>query len=207
MSFSADDFLAGFLNLLPRGPVWPRDPSSVQVQALSSLMPTWARLAGRDENLLVDAFPTTTVELLPEWESTLGLPDPCAGASPTLSQRQNQVTARFEDAGGQTIAHFISFAATLGYAITVTEFTPRRFGAQFGTPMYGTAWASAWQVNVPSITIAYRKFGDLFGEPYAAWGNQVLSCELNRIKPAHTALIFSLGETWDTWNPDANPLQ
>lgn len=192
MPYSADDFLAAFQGLLPTGPVWPRDPDAVQTQALAALMPTWARLAARDENLLVDAFPQTTVELLPEWEASLGLPDPCAGESPLLSDRRNQVVARFAGNGGQSEAYFISFAAALGYAITITQFRPRRFGDRFGTPMRGAAWAYAWQVNAATKPVTYRQFGSsLFGEPYSTFGSTVLQCELDRIKPAHTVLIFS----------------
>ena len=192
MAYSSADFLAAFQALLPRGAAWSRDPASVQSRTLATLMPTWARLAARDENLVVDAFPATTVELLPEWEKSLGLPDPCAGESALLEERRAQVVARFAATGGQSVGYFVSFAATLGYAITVTEFAPRRFGQVFGTPFYGPDWAYAWQVNAPTFTVAYRQFGSsLFGEPYASWGSTVLQCELQRLKPAHTILIFS----------------
>jgi uncharacterized protein YmfQ (DUF2313 family) len=50
---------------------------------LSGFTPAFERLTARANNLLIDAFPGSTYELLPEWEATLGLPDPCAGEAPT----------------------------------------------------------------------------------------------------------------------------
>ena len=193
MAFSSSDFLSAFQALLPRGAVWPREPEAVQTQALAALMPTWSRLAERDENLLVDAFPATTDELLPEWEASLGLPDPCAGESPTIQQRQAQVLARFAGAGGQSIAYLTSFAAQLGFAITIQQFAPARAGLlRAGQPAYGTAWAFAWQVTTAgTTTVRFRAGASAAGEPLGSWESAVLQCELQRLGPAHTTVIFA----------------
>ncbi|MDN8077372.1 DUF2313 domain-containing protein [Burkholderia vietnamiensis] len=147
-------------------------------------------------NLLVDAFPATAVQLLPEWESALGLPDPCAGESPTLAGRQQQVVARFTNSGGQSIPYFIAFAKTLGYSVTATEFTPFRVGQQaMGSPVANQDWAFVWRINAPAETITYFSAGQsAVGEPLAIWGSNVLECELSAIKPAHTILNFSYGQ-------------
>lgn len=188
------DFLGALQALLPRGPIWPRDQDAVQTQTLRSLAPTFTRLVARAAHLLDDAFPVQPVELLPEWEATLGLPDPCAGPSPTLQVRQQQVAARFAAGGGQSIPYITQFAASLGYAITITEFTTWKFGMAFGQPLQAEAWAHAWQVNAPGFTLRQFSFGrDAFGDPFAAWDNNVLQCELQRIAPAHTMVIFSYG--------------
>lgn len=179
---------------LPRGRVWPaRDNlNCVQAQTLAPLMDTYSRLAARDAHLLVDAFPQTAYELLPEWEYTLGLPDPCAGTSPTLQQRQQQVVARLTARGGQSIDYFINFAASLGYPITITQFAPFRVGQTVGQSLNGEAWAFAWQINAPTFTVEQFRVGrDTVGEPLANWGNTVLQCEMNRLKPAQTTLLFS----------------
>lgn len=190
--FTADDFVGAFQALLPRGRVWPRDPAAQQTQLFDGLAPSCANLAARANDLLVDAFPASTEELLPEWEETVGLPDPCAGLSPTIDQRRAQVVARFIASGGQSVAYFTAVAEALGYSITITQFAPFRFGARFGEPLCGDAWANVWQVNAPTFSIDYFQFGSSgFGEPFAYWSNNVLQCELNRLKPAHTLLLFS----------------
>lgn len=190
--FTAADYLASFLAMLPRGRAWPRDADTIMVQQLAKLTPTWARLDARAQNLIVDGFPSTTVEMLPEWEASLGLPDPCAGESPTLQARRAQVVARFIGQGGQSIPYFIAFAAALGYSITTTEYAPFRAGySRAGDPVNGQDWAFALAFNAPLNTITWFSAGlSAAGEPLAAWGNAVLECELRRIAPAHTVPLF-----------------
>jgi uncharacterized protein YmfQ (DUF2313 family) len=165
----------------------------VQTQTLQTLVATFQRLTARGAYLLTDAFPPTADELLPEWEASLGLPDPCAGESPTIALRQAQVTARISAGGGQSIAYFVNFAKTLGYDITIEQFSPFRVGVStVGSPLYGDAWAFAWQVNAPQFSISYFSTGiSAVGEPLATWGNTVLQCELRRLAPAHTTVIFN----------------
>lgn len=172
--FNAADFLVALQNLLPRGLVWPRESTATLTKFISGLAPTYARLAARDNLLLMEALPSSTTELLPEWEATLGLPDPCAGPAPTIEQRRDQVVARFANSGGQSAVFFIAYALTLGYVITITTYTPYTFGMPFGLAMTGEAWAYAWTVNAP----------------LAAADNLVLECEFERLKPAHTIVNF-----------------
>ncbi|MGS1033322.1 putative phage tail protein [Burkholderia glumae] len=138
-------------------------------------------------------FPSTAVELLPEWEAALGLPDPCAGESPSLAQRQAQVVARFTNNGGASIAYFVNYAKTLGFDIGISEFTPFRAGQQAAGDSCGEeGWAHTWRINAPSTTINYfRASASTAGEPLATWGNSVLLCEMNTLKPAHTLVIVA----------------
>lgn len=189
--FTDEDFLGGLQELLPTGPVWPRDSDATQTQALLPLVQGYTRNSQHAADLLADAFPIAPVELLPEWEETLGLPDPCAGDEPTLQARQQQVAARFIASGGQSVAYYIAVAKALGYDITITQYTPARFGQPLGNPLAGPDWAFAWLVTAPGFTIKYFTLGrDTLGEPFSSWTNTILQCELQRIAPAHTILIF-----------------
>jgi uncharacterized protein YmfQ (DUF2313 family) len=192
-NYTAADFLKALQGLMPRGRVWPRDPDAVQTQVLSGLAPSYARATARANYLLVDAFPATTYELLPEWESTLGLPDPCAGVAPTIAQRQAQVLARFVGVGGPTIQSLTAFAANLGYTVTINQFVEARAGQlHAGDPCNGTAWSYAWQINAPLNTVTIALAGAMAaGDPLASWGNAVLECEMKAVMPAHTIPIFS----------------
>jgi len=116
-----DDFLAGLQRLLPRGRAWSRDPDSVMTQFLAGIAVAQAQAHARQINLLMDAFPASTVELLPEWEASEGLPDPCTGVNASFDRRRQQVVARFIDPGGQTIDHFVMQAARLGVTVNIAE--------------------------------------------------------------------------------------
>jgi len=192
-NFKAADFLAAMQALLPRGRVWPRDPDTVQSKVLSGLAPSYERQTARANYLLVDAFPSTTYELLPEWESTLGLPDPCAGAAPTIPQRRQQVIARLITTGGASIPLLTAFAASLGYTVTITQFTQARAGMlRAGQPVNGYDWNFAWKITAPLNTVVRAVAGAMAaGDPLASWGNNVLECEFRAVMPAHTIPIFA----------------
>lgn len=188
----AGDFAQALRRLLPRGRVWATDPESVQARLATGLGGVYARQTARANQLLVDAFPSGTVELLPEWEEALGLPDPCAGESPTVEQRRAHVVARLTNSGGQSAAYFIAYAAALGYTVSVENYAPFRAGrSRAGDAFADQDWSQTWAVEAPLETITWFRTGiGGAGEPLAAWGNTVLECELNAIKPAHAILQF-----------------
>lgn len=191
--FSDADFLSALQAILPRGRVWPKEPDAIQTQTLNGLAPTFSRISQAANDLLVDAFPETTFELLPEWEETLGLPDPCAGVSPTIQARRAQVLARFIGNGGQSAPYFILYAKNLGFAVTITSYTPFRMGQQrMGDQLGGPDWAFTWAINSALNTlVSFRMGQSAMGEPLESWGNTVLECELSSIAPAHTLLKFN----------------
>lgn len=192
-NYRAADFLRALQGLMPRGRVWARDQDAVQTQVLSGLTPSYERSTARANYLLTDAFPATSYELLPEWESTLGLPDPCAGVAPTIAQRQAQVRARFIGVGGPSIQSLTDFATNLGYTVTINQFVEARAGQMHaGDACSGTEWCYVWQVNAPLNSVSYAKAGAMAaGDALASWGNSVLECEFRTIMQAHTIPIFS----------------
>lgn len=192
LAFGTRDYQGAMLALLPRGRIWRRELGSILARVLGALAPTYARSTEVANGLLVDVVPTTTNDLLPEWEASLGLPDGCAPAGQSVSQRQAAVGAKWAARGGQSAAYFVSLAARLGYPITITMFAPSRFGQPFGRPFGGEAWAHAWQVHAPTFTIQRFRFGaDSFGSPFASFGNTYLQCRLQAAAPAQTAILFS----------------
>lgn len=248
---SEADYLAAIQALLPRGRAWPRDPAALMTALLDGFAKSYATTDARQTNLLTDAFPVTTVELLPEWESTLGLPDPCLGEAPTLQQRQGQVVARFKAQGGQSVAYLNSVAEALGFRVAITEFANFRSGinhagdgingsevptpgAYFiagsghaGDPIVmwlngseGFDWSFAIMIKAISEPTEFFRAGvssagepiessagdaalaqlnhftagsNRSGDPIESWGSPLLECELRRIAPAHSTLIFAYG--------------
>jgi len=181
---------AAFLNLLPSGHAWNKEEGSNEDALAAAIAPTIQRTLVSAATMIENTFIPTTTTLLPEWEWSLGLPDPCQGTDPTFEARRAQARARFVDSGGQSIAHYIQFARDLGYTITVDEFMP-------GTdPRDGiTRGAEAeflWRVNASNAnSIFFRAGTSVAGDRLLSFGDRVLECELNRIKPAHTQLIFA----------------
>jgi uncharacterized protein YmfQ (DUF2313 family) len=187
------DFVAAFQNLLPRGRAWSRETTSVQAGIANALMPTFQRFASRAADLLTDAFPSTTCELLPEWEATLGLPDDCAPPNQTLEQRQQAVRAKFVARGGQDVSYYVRVAAALDFTITVTEYQTFRAGRSVAGDACCGSWAPfEWTVNASPLVESFFEAGSsVAGDALAIWGNSELECTLDRIKPGHTCLNFT----------------
>jgi uncharacterized protein YmfQ (DUF2313 family) len=191
LRFTAEDYLGQFQRLLPRGRVWSRTLELVQDFELLVLMPTWVRLQNALNRLIPEIFPCSTNELIPEWEATLGLPDPCTGHLGTKQEQKQAICWKFLARGGQSKSYFIAIAEGLGYSITITEFAPFRAGInRAGDPVYGSGWANVWRVTATSPVVYFRAGQSDAGDRLRSWGSPLLQCTLDAIKPAHTVLLF-----------------
>jgi uncharacterized protein YmfQ (DUF2313 family) len=176
--YTQDDYAGALAALMPRGRAWPTDSTSILQKTLRALAGLPARLSTALAQLLLDAFPATSVNLIADWEASLGLPDPCAGPAPTLSLRQAQCAQRFAGSGGASVPYLIAVAAALGYPVTITEHT----GAD----------AHKFTVNAPTISESFFRVGtSRVPEPLVDGGNALLECVINEIKPAHTVVEFN----------------
>jgi len=169
--YANGDYTKALQGLLPRGRAWSREPDAVQTSVLSAFAPSFQRSNASANGLITGAFPATatTTSMLTEWEKTLGLPGRFGAPVGTQSQRQAAVVASLTGLGGQSIAYFVTYAAQLGYSITIEQFKPWGCDDDCDAYLYGLEWAFAWQVNVATGTDV-----------------TVLTNMLNLYKPAHT---------------------
>jgi uncharacterized protein YmfQ (DUF2313 family) len=207
-TFKRADYREALLALLPRGRVWPKEPGSTHYRLMDGFAPTFERLDRRAQELLFDLFPANTVELLPEWEATLGLPDPCDGEEQTLEQRRNQVLIRLFEGGGQSKTYYLAVLARLGYEdAEIREYAPFRANASVAnTPVYSEAWWFVWTVVLPNASVTYfRANASTANEPLFSLSAEAVFCTLAAIKPAHTVVLFeeaNLGGQLDFEDPD-----
>lgn len=191
MGMTADQYLGQLQALLPLGAAWPRE----QVATLTRLLQAWAdeltRVDGRALQLVDEADPRTTAELLADWERVAGLPDSCVGGEQTTAQRRDALVSKLTTVGGQSAAYFIALAASLGYTVTITEHRPFTVRSKVNDPLYDTEWRFVFTVNAPLDTVHRFTVRSAVSDPLAWWGNDVLECVINRLKPAHTLALFA----------------
>lgn len=195
-NYSAEDFKSSLKMLLPRGLAWSAFVGGIQDLVLSVYARAYEKINNRANQLLHDAFPANTVELLPEWEKTLALPDPDLPVLDTLQERQAMVVAKFIGLGGQSAAYYKRYAALFGYDIKVINYGPFRAGYnKAGDPLLGEEWAHIWSVTAKKNTTTYFRAGlSRAGEPLAKWNDLLLECLMRKVKPSHTKLIFNYTE-------------
>lgn len=192
--FKAADYRSALLALLPRGRVWPREPGSLQYAFMDGCAPTFERLDARAQTLLFDAFPANTLELLPEWELSLGLPDPCDGDEQTVEQRRAQVMVRLVEGGGQSVGYYLAVLSRLGYPdATITEYAPFRTNASVAnSALYGDEWWHVWNINLPSLSVFFfRTNVSTTNEPLLSVSADGVFCTIDAIKPAHTLVTYT----------------
>ena len=103
-------------NLLPSGPIWPREEGTDLHQFLDGHAVELQRIDEQIQTLIVESYPETATELIGEWETDVGLPDACFDIPSSLDARRNQVLARLTLRGGASKEFFIKAAGSLRIA-------------------------------------------------------------------------------------------
>ena len=196
MGLSAADYLSQLQALLPQGPAWPRDAGATLTKLLNAWADELARVDGRAAQLLEEADPRTTLELLPDWERVAGLPDPCgASIASTLAERRAALVDRITAKGGASKPYFQGIAERLGYQVEIARFRPFICGlSRCGDPLNGApSVRHYWRVRVvgPRVTLfrtGASQVGDRLGKITRATD---LECLLTRLAPAHTTVIVA----------------
>ncbi|MCU1276556.1 MAG: Bacteriophage tail protein [bacterium] len=184
-------YLAQLQALLPQGGAWPRDRDATLTALLQAWADELARVDLRGDQIVDEDDVRSTFELLADWERVAGLPDSCVGAGQTTQQRRAALVQRVTSLGGQSRAYFIAVAAALGFAITIDEFRPYTVEDNCEKPLYNGPWAFSWRVNSALHTVKKFTVNDSVEDPIAFWSNVPLECVINRLKPAHTVVIFA----------------
>ncbi|MGF6790154.1 YmfQ family protein [Paraburkholderia sp. 35.1] len=194
--YSRADYAGALRRLLPRGRVWTREDSGTQAAVLDALANTPATVDRDALTLIAGSFPATADALLPEWNASLALPDPCFGPFDSDDENRLQIVARLIGTGGQSIDYFRALAATLGYTITITEFAVHHVMRTVTAPLADTDWAHGWLVDVISAPPPrWNTVADTVDNPLSDWGTSptltMIECLLRRYAPAQSVVAFS----------------
>lgn len=211
MGYSIDQYREQLKALLPPGRAFPRERGTTLDALLDAMAQELARLDGRAERLASDAVPSSTAELLTDWERTAGLPDNCSGLlSETLQGRRGDVVSKLTGRGGQSPAYFIALANAIGFDVKIDEFRPFRAGSsRAGDSLTNGDWRFTWRIRAPEVTVRRFRAGiSAAGERLATWGNAGLECRIRQYAPAHTNLIIAYGmpDYAVLLTPDGTPL-
>jgi uncharacterized protein YmfQ (DUF2313 family) len=168
-------WLAALQALLPPGLAITKEPDANLTKLLEAL---GAMLGDGERNLdewLEQYEPAVATTMLTDWERLLGLPDCCdAGLVLSLAQRRANVLEKLTVIGGQSPQYYIDLMARRGIAITVQELG-----------LY------VWHVTAPMINLHYFRAGEgRCGDRLRTWGDPAMECRIQRLKPAHTRVLF-----------------
>lgn len=191
------DYTAMLQGLLPPGDAWTREPDTVLTRLLAAAAEELVRVDDEAMQLMGEALPDRTLQLLPDWERAYGLPDACSTSGETIDARRAALLLRVAGRGGQSPSYFTALAGTFtGAACTVEEFRPFRVGMNHvGERLYGTGWLHVWRLRLPASVERHFTAGrSTVGEPLNSWGDRRIECLINLLKPAHTVVVFAYGD-------------
>lgn len=201
-----------YINLLkglyPQGWAWRRlrENDSKLHLWVASLAPELCRAEEKALKLIEEAFCDTTFDLIPEWESMLGIPDECTPADEEKStfERRTRICQKLTTKGGQNIAFYQEIARQLGYdvdVIDVQDFKPFRVGeAVVGDALNNDSsgspsWGYTWAIILPATTTRpFRTGQGSCGDRLKLFSNEELECVITKFKPAHTIVQFIFTE-------------
>ena len=197
---SENNYLAQQQDLLPYGEAWNREADSFITHLLRGLALLWVRVHNRALGIIEDADPRTTLEMLADWETALGLPDDCLPAGNSIQERRAAVLAKLDDEGRQDPDFYQELARMLGYKITIEEYSPFicGLGRCGGNVPCGDRLNGGhdvryyWRVKIHGPRITLFRCGasappDRLGKISRA---TELECLIRRYKLAHTYVIF-----------------
>lgn len=195
-SYDSTAYANQIMSLFPSGPAWDDARAGNIGDLCIAMADELSRVDYRAQQLAVDWLPSQAIELLPDWERALALPDNCfPDQFQTLEQRQLAAVEKFTRLGLQTPAYYVSLAEQLGYNIEVEEFFPFSAGSgTAGTAVVDEDWAYTWKVKILGTEIVIGDFQigrSTVGEALRQWGNSLIECAINKQKPAHTVVIYS----------------
>jgi uncharacterized protein YmfQ (DUF2313 family) len=183
--------------LLPSGRAWNKETGSNLDKIADGVSQEFLRVEKRGNQLIIELDPTRTSELLPDWENLLGLPDVSFGVPTTAQERRNLVVLKISLRGGQSRKYFIDLIKKLGFDITIVEFRPFRAGiSRAGDAINADDdWRHTWMVQMQQAVKFYFRAGQSSaGDPLVTYSNSVVQGIINKLKPAHTHVIFSFIE-------------
>jgi uncharacterized protein YmfQ (DUF2313 family) len=166
---------------------------------LDTVLAAGAQLLADSERAASDLMdqtdPRNARELLDDFERVLG-PDACGRdtAGLTVSERQAIAHQRWTAFGGQDIPYLTDTAAKLGEAVEIIEFWPSRSGGmQAGDILIAEGEQFLWvaRMEVDGETTLFRAGASSAGDRLGTFTLSASECELRRIRPAHTEIVFS----------------
>jgi len=188
-----DDYTAVISELRPQGDAWPRDPDSPDMQVINGLAGPWGNEVSdqADKFLVIESFPPYSVDLLPEWETSFGLPDNCFVLPTTIDERHAILVHRMTLEGGPARSFFINEGEFYDYNVQITEHSPymcgvSRVGDQTGIWNPGDPDYPRWELGAAEIRFVWTVHIPVINFPASD-----LQCVFNRYKPAHTSIYFN----------------
>lgn len=136
-----------------------------------------------------------TVQLLEEWERTVGIPDDCFTTDGTIDQRRTNVLVKLSALGVQTESDFINLAALYGVAIEIWHGIDHNgFVLDFPVLFFPNARAARFTMIVRYYSNESDGFVFDFPIQFGTATLAFLQCLFAKLVPANSDVIWMASE-------------
>lgn len=194
-----NDYLEMIWSLYPSGLAWVRENGALD-KLNTVIAAELLKIDGRIKALMNEADPRTTSEMIIDWERVWGLPDECTLLGSTIQERRAAIISKMIMAGGMSPAFYQALIREMGYdADNLIEWKPLVIGERLTTgtmtdpdPLTRFCWGWAvYGLNANMFECGISECLDPLGD----WSEgEELLCRMNKLKPAHTKVIFNFME-------------
>ena len=180
---------------LPSGPAWEAKarPESNFYKILKGMVQEFSRVEAQIQGVADEHDINQTVELLTEWETSVGIPDECFSIDISVAQRRDNVILKLGALNGVVSDQdFIDIAAVLGFVVTIVPgSTIALFPLLFPLPLFLDANDARFTMrvevdNAPPPGV----FPLAFPIPFTGDNANILECVFNLLKPSVTKIQF-----------------
>ena len=142
--------------------------------------------------LLDEIRPNTTVDLLPDWERVVGLPDECSELASNIAERRAAVLSILVSQPNLNPSSYEAIAEEFGVTITVRELDRTAANAIPNLNTTGGRWRFVWWIDIPSTADVryFTTLSDVLTPLRDVERNPELECRLRRVAPAHTLVVI-----------------
>jgi len=191
---TVEDYQHQLKQLHPRGKLWTsllRD-DSVYSKFLKGIATEFARIDGRVSDLLDEADPRSTVELLPGWEQGFDIPGVCGYMGASVEERQQILTSKVIEEAKDSNQELIDVAERIDFApASITEYESHSVDSNVDMPLYDenqrfviTLLATEKPVN------AFNVDDDVDNSLGEFLPREKLICAIRERAPAHIFVLF-----------------
>lgn len=185
-------------NHMPSGYAWDNKhlPDSTLGKFILALSVEFYELEVLLGNFTVEMDVNQTSQLLPEWEKSVGIPDPCFGRAEDLTERRRDVLYKLNNyLGVQTLQDFLRILDIFGVAGTIANGNASGvFPLKFPIRFFGSK-----EEATHTIIVDFNQKREVFELPYplpfTSSVNDVIICVLRSLRPANVQIIFTFSGT------------
>ncbi|MBX5112678.1 putative phage tail protein [Rhizobium lentis] len=198
-----DDLISSALTMLPQGTAWGTPDGEamplthVLARFVRVLVDGFVWLYARAFGLTREAISQNASELLPEWESDYGLPEPCFIGEMTTAQRLVALGRKVRADAINTPGDFVRLALDYGFEIEIEEPTIFECGFSECAGMHTVGSyieETYWIVRVRGAGITYFECGvsECGYDPLFSLGAaEEILCLLRKMAPAWTLPVLA----------------